>query len=207
MLIGITGKSGVGKSKVSECISQRLENCKVICVDSLLQECFLKQKKLIKLLDRNIIVDNNINVSHLLQNKEKYIPIFRKIYKPLDVILIKKIKLYQKIYNSIILDFYILQNLPKIWDKCDYKILVDILNDQERYERIISRNAETSELYQQIGPNIKMGETIDEEIFLRDFDLPDYYESNYDYYFFNDDRKNFNGNVDLLIKDLKRKYK
>lgn len=204
MIIGITGKSGVGKSTISEFISHNLEKSKIIHIDSLHMDYLLTQAKRLKELYRDsIIVDNNLNGLLLTSYPEKLSLIFKETYIEFEKILLKEIKSIQKSYDWIILDFFVLPNLQSIWNLCDYRILVELSSDDERYKRIISRSKNTDKSFIR-AKDIRAKE---DELRSRDIFLPNFYDFNYDYYVMNNSNENFQNNMNCLIKDLKMKQK
>ena len=188
MIIGITGKSGSGKSTVSEYLESNLKNSKSIFVDDVHIKLLLQKKKqLIELFGEDIIKDNRINSQLFAQNPSIHSEMYSISRDDLVDVLNSEIESLRKNYDYIIIDHYKLAEFQTIWNQCDYRILMEAINDDKRYENIALR-------YKKRGQNIERKP--EEEYLIRDYLIPDY--ANYSY-----DANLINKYDESLVKQLK----
>lgn len=185
MIIGITGRSGAGKSYLSEILAQKLDLIH-IDIDKISHEVlsFDESKKF--LLDEfgSEIFDNGVLNRKLLgkivfSNQEK----LNKLNNFCQIEMEKKIdEIITSSKKSIILDYALLCGL-KQFDICDVKILLKADLDT-RYSRVKER------------------ENITKEYFIsRDNSLSDFEEKHFDYIFHHITESETN----TLIEELKSK--
>ncbi len=173
MIIGITGKSGSGKSTVAKFLKSKLNNAYIIAVDKIVISLIMLQREfLICLFGENIIKNNKIDTILFTEYPEKTKVIFEIINEDLKKILFKEIKEQLKNYNYILVDFFRLPILKEVWNLCDYHILVQEISDKKRYENILTRynNSKKTAIRK-----------IDEEFRLRDYHNPNYDDFVYDF--------------------------
>lgn len=171
-IIGITGKSGTGKTRFASLLSQKL-NCKHIDIDKIghlassdpeiLAE--LCQRFGTEILDKNGNLDRKKlgNIVFSQENEMRCLSdlTLNYMYKSIDNIMSSG-------NNEFIILEWILLPTSKYWENCDFKILVTS-DDVERKCKILERD------------------NISEEYFAkRDSASPDYSPYKFDYVFEND---------------------
>lgn len=141
-IIGITGKSGSGKTTFASLLSQKL-NCKYIDIDPIGHEALFQPEIFDSLcekfgrgiLDENGKVDRKRVGNVVFGSKQKMEELtdltWGYMQKILDEIL-------QKNDEIIILDWILLPN-SKYWNMCDLKILVTS-DEKERKQKILKRD-------------------------------------------------------------------
>ena len=172
-VIGITAKSGTGKSTFAKLLAKKL-HCKCIDIDKIGHNALIQPYILNDLINKfgSIILDSAGNIDRkklgdivfckrqemqkLTEATEKY------IYEVLDNTLSQN-------DNVIILDWILLPH-TKYWEKCNFKILITA-DEEERKRRVMQRD------------------NISEEYFCkRDLASIDYSPYKFDYIFKNDYR-------------------
>lgn len=141
-LIGITGKTGSGKSTIGKTLADKL-NCKYIDIDKIGHEATSNitiSKRLCEKFGQDILDENN-NIDRkklgniVFSNKDKMQILtnltWNYMQNKLDIIISKK-------EDSYILDWALLP-LVKYFDMCNIKILITS-NDVKRKEKIIKRD-------------------------------------------------------------------
>lgn len=191
-IIGIIGKSGVGKSTVANYLSEKLDNVKILEVDKIHMNYLLSHQtdKLKKMFGDDIIVNGKLNNVHFSNFPEKQKRVFYESFDDLETILLNEIEDIKEKYDWLIIDYFILVLLKKIWDLCHYRILVEAVSDNKRYENIVLRNAKKDG---DIPRDIK------EELRSRDHFIQDYKKYKYDFYLLNNYNDNFKKDLDILI--------
>ena len=188
-IIGITGKSGSGKSILASYLSKEL-NCKHIDIDKIGHEAIYRPEVFNTLINTfgNEILDLNGNIDrkkigNIVFADKKQMDRLTDItwdymQKQLDLILSQKDEI-------IILDWMLLPK-SQYWDKCNFKILAQS-NDIMRKEKILKRD------------------NISEEYFdKREASSFDYSNVIFDYIFENDyQEKNLMEAVNTIKKGLK----
>ena len=149
MIIGITGKSGTGKSTIANALSNELDGV-VICFDKISH--LTTEKESFKTLVREKIspnvFDSNGNIIRkklgeiVFSDTEKLNLINNHSEQMMNIIIDELIKTCDKKY--IILDYALLPRM-KYFNACDFKILVTA-SDATRFDRILNRDG-TSEEY------------------------------------------------------------
>lgn len=170
-IIGITGKSGSGKSTFASILSKKL-NCAHIDIDKIGHEALFQPNILDKLCEHfgKDIFDDNGNLDRkkigdiVFSRKDKMNVLtdltWNYMQMQLDKILLQK-------HDVIVLEWILLPD-SKYWDKCNIKILVNS-DDLQRKNKVLERD------------------NISEEYFdKRDSSSIDYSCINFDYVFNND---------------------
>ena len=145
MIIGITGKSGVGKTTYSNKIAED-NNFYVVHIDDLsheVMECEPIRSELIKIfgntiikhgkIDRKYLGDLIFTNRHLYKNMSNLV--WRETKHKIDSILESR--------KNIILD-WILLPLSHYWKMCDKKILI-IADEDSRKEKVMLRDSISKE--------------------------------------------------------------
>lgn len=157
MLIGVSGKSGEGKSTFTRILSENLPNTKAIHCDDIFFPILLSHKdELIGLYGNNIICNGKINSELFLRYPEKV----RKIHCLTDDLVYKEI-LFQ-INNSfnesdfVIIDWFRLHESKNLRDICDIHILVQSADSYKRYEHLVQRHATPSSNAFTLSPTLSI---------------------------------------------------
>lgn len=169
MIIGISGKSGSGKSAISNYICNKLG---YIWID------LDKESSLIRGIYKNEIVTlvgtDNILVNGIIDSKLLGNLLFGNKYlmdKYNDFIYSKQKERIEKVIetnNGIVIDSMFLP-IMEIFSECDYKILV-ICDDKERKKRVLSRD-NISEVYFDKRENFGLSYNLDDFNFVIDNNL------------------------------------
>ncbi len=174
-IIGVTGKSGSGKTTFASKLAEKL-NCDYIDIDKISHMPY-KKPEIIHILCKefgNGILDESGNIDREKlgdivfskeENMNKLIQITqRDAEQELDTILLRA-------DNKIIVLEWIKLPASKYWQKCSIKILVKT-NDTKRKQRVIQRDGISKEYFKK-----------------RDSAAIDYEETEFDYIFKNDNNK------------------
>ncbi len=193
-VIGIYGKSGAGKSTAARYLSEKLDRVKILEVDKMHINYLLTKKsdRLKELFGDDIIVDGTLNTIHFINFPEKQKIIFDESFDDLEEMLLKEIDYAKERYDWIIIDFFRLVELKRIWNLCRYRILVEAKNDDLRYENIAKR-------YEEKGKNITR--TREEEFRLRDYFIGDYSKYEHNFHLLNSYDDNFIKDLDNIIEE------
>lgn len=144
MIIGISGKSGSGKSSISRIIEKEL-GFKWLEIDNYAKEIRENHKDdILRLVDNHKIInsdkiDSKVLGNLLFDNEELMKEYNQFIYSKLKTVIDEDVKKYP----FIIVDSLFLP-IMEIFNKCDYKILVKS-NDKLRIERLLNRENITLE--------------------------------------------------------------
>lgn len=187
-LIGVTGKTGSGKSTIGKLLADKL-NCKYIDIDKIGHSATSDStisKKLCQEFGQDILDDNkNIdrkklgNIVFSDKNKMEILTnlTWNYMQNELDNILSQNEDYY-------ILDWALLPNV-EYWNMCDIKILI-ISNDIKRKEKILKRDNISKEYLEK-----------------REQNALDYSKIKYDYIFNNDySKETLNSIVDAIYNKL-----
>lgn len=142
-IIGITGKSGSGKSTVAKKIGELMPNSEVIEVDSIGHDALCRPNILEGLIKTfgNEILDETGNVDRkklgniVFAEREKMEELANATYVYISETIAKIIEEAQ---GAVILDWILLPQDPA-WQKCDLKILIET-DLQTRKEKVILRD-------------------------------------------------------------------
>lgn len=140
MTIGITGKSGVGKTTYSNKIAED-NNFYVVHIDNLSHEVMEREpirSELIKIFGDTIIKNEKIDRKYL----GDLIFTNRHIYKNMSNLVWRetkdKIDSILKSYKNVILDWILLPH-SHYWEMCDKKILI-VADEDRRKEKVMLRD-------------------------------------------------------------------
>ena len=139
-IIGITGKSGVGKTTLSNMLSSKL-NCKTIDIDKIGHEAIRNSKIINELclnfgediLEKNGQVDRKKLGEIVFANKDKMKILENITWSYMEKRILEKLNEKQE---CIILEWALLPLSP-YWNKCDMKILV-VADNKVRKDRIFT---------------------------------------------------------------------
>jgi len=146
IIIGITGKSGSGKSTICRALANKLDG-KIIDFDDISHKC-LAQQSIIDFVSETFgkdIINNNGEIDRkklgeiVFCNTAHMNTLNDVVYKEMIKIIDNIIKYSNKRY--LILDYLLLPQ-TKYFDKCNYKILVNA-SIKTRFERVMERDGLT----------------------------------------------------------------
>ena len=186
-IIGITGKSGVGKTTLSNMLSSKL-NCKTIDIDKIGHEA-IRNSKIINELCLNFgkdILEKNGQVNRkkigeiVFANKDKMKILENITWSYMEKRILEKLNEKQE---CIILEWALLPLSP-YWNKCDMKILV-VADNKVRKNRILERDNITSAYFD-----------------LRDNNSVDYSKFTADIVCDNSDAKNLENIIDSICEKI-----
>lgn len=122
MIIGITGRTGVGKTRLSEELSRKLNAKTLIHGDKIMIDVLLSHKRFLKALYGKKLFDGNqLNLNLLTSNPVKVMIVI----KALKSEMVKRLlRLYRKNDELVIIEWFLLPVLKKIWKQCDIKVLI-----------------------------------------------------------------------------------
>lgn len=147
MIIGITGKSGSGKSTISRHIAKKF-NGYHIDIDSVMHDAINSEIDFAKRKFGNEIINANGTINRIklgdlvFSNRSIYKEYSDAIYE-IGLVKIKEIIDYSRSI-PVILDHILLPHMKELWEMCDVTILVKA-NDYTRYSRIKNRDNITDE--------------------------------------------------------------
>lgn len=184
-IIGITGKSGSGKSTVTKRLGEVIPNSKVIEVDSIAHEALCQPgilEKLIKTFGREIL-DEGGNVDR----KKLGNIVFVERYKMKELVNVSYAYISETIANiiheaqGVVILEWILLPQDLVWQKCNLKVLIET-EFRARKERVILRD------------------NISESYFdAREATSIEYDKSQFDFIFSNDYTSNV---LDSMVKEI-----
>lgn len=140
MIIGITGKSGVGKSTYANKLAKE-NGFEVISFDEMshrVMNLTKVQEKLIEIIGEEVIKDSVVDRKYL----GDLIFTNRHLYKEMSDIVWKEMKVeidYDLLTNkNVILDWILLPH-SHYWNMCDKKILI-VADEEQRKEKVMIRD-------------------------------------------------------------------
>lgn len=141
MIIGITGKSGSGKSTYAEKLAENTDYY-VIHVDDISHEVMELdhvKSKLISIFGHNVLHDGKINRKYIgdlvFTTRHVYNSVSKLIWNEVKI----KIDNILTEHDNIILDWILLPH-SHYWTKCDKKILI-IADEKIRKEKVMQRDS------------------------------------------------------------------
>ena len=157
MIIGITGRSGDGKTTTARIFNKKIPNSIIIHVDDYQVPMLLRSKELVDLYGPEIIENGNLNMDIYLSNLYNFKKIHRITKKRLSTCIMNKINEYKKKYDTIIVEWVRLPELKDIWlDVCNYRIIVKSDNEKSRYEKIIKRDKNSEFILNNMERELKL---------------------------------------------------
>lgn len=142
-IIGLTGKSGSGKTEICEALSKKLK-CKLIRFDKIGHLVTNQPAVLNKLIshfgEQILNEDGSLDrkkLGTLVFSDKKNMKILTELTLP-QMIKCATLKIVQRKNNIIILDYILLPLLP-FWEKCDLKILITC-PQKLRFQRVKERD-------------------------------------------------------------------
>ena len=147
MLIGITGKSGEGKSTFARFLANSIPNSEVICVDTLFfSHVLTKKSKLIALYGPQIICNGKLNTALILECPEKAKTILNECKAACVKELLSIIDCTLAQNRIVIVEWLQLPSITELWEICDIHILVKADKQNIRYEYLLQRHAKKNNL-------------------------------------------------------------
>ena len=143
MLIAVVGKSGSGKSFISQMLTNRIPNSIWVDIDRIGHESLTDyhiKEELIKYFGKRIMVDDTIDrktLSNLVFNDKDKLKILNELTEEYIKVKIQQVIVDNR-HKIIILDWALLGE-TEFLDLCDIKILVKA-NQNIRAQRIINRD-------------------------------------------------------------------
>lgn len=174
-IIGVTGKSGSGKTTFAKLLANKLD-CEYVDIDKI-NHMPLEKPEIIRILCEkfgNEILDKSGNIDRkkmgniVFSNEEKMNELVKiteaDAYKELDNILVNSNK------NIIVLEWIKLPTI-KYWKECNTKILVKA-DETKRRERVIKRDNISEEYFKKRdSANMEYNESEFSYIFNNDYDV------------------------------------
>ncbi len=177
MLIGITGRSGDGKSTFSRILAQNLLSVETIGVDKLHFSNILSQKdKLIELFGEDIIYDGKLNMKLYMKYPEKVKIIRNLINDSLIKKILSEVNTALEQNKFVIIEWIKLPEVEKLWNMCDIHILVKSTNQDARYSHLLQRHSDPNSNKLEVPYTVTM-----EQLKVRDYYASDYSRFAYDY--------------------------
>lgn len=140
MVIGITGKSGVGKTTFSKKLAEN-SDFYIAHIDEISHEVMEYESikaELIRIFGNNVIKNGKVDRKYLgdlvFTNRHLYEEISNQIWKEVKV----RIDSILETYENVILDWILLPH-SHYWKMCDKKILI-IADEQDRKEKVMVRD-------------------------------------------------------------------
>lgn len=180
MLIGITGRSGDGKSTFARILNENLSGSKKINIDNLYFSVVLSHKnELLELYGNDIICeDGKVNVQLYLQYPEKAVMSRASVNDEFVERIFSEINIAFKQYEIVIIEWASLSELEELWNLCNIHILIKSQNPDKRYEYLVSRVHSSNSLPNRLENSYHI--TM-EELKIRDQLVADYSLSTYEY--------------------------
>ena len=155
LLIGLMGKSGSGKTTISNLFKERDNRLQVIDIDKIGHNSHKDEyvkKKLVEAFGKDIL-DNKGNIdrkklSAIVFNDEQ---MMQKLYDATYEYMVREIDKLISQCEITILDYALLP-ITKYFDLCDVKILVEATYE-ERSNRVILRDNISNKKYDEINKN------------------------------------------------------
>lgn len=141
MIIGITGKSGVGKTTLTNYLNEKIENSTAISVDNIDVNIIMNHKdELIELYGKEIIKNERINFNMFFESKENVDKIHDITRSEFINFVLNTISSASSKYLVIIVDWFLLPNYEELWNMCNCHILVKSKNEEKMWEKLIVRD-------------------------------------------------------------------
>ena len=182
MIIGISGKSGSGKSSIAKYLSDNY-NYYWIDTDKIAKEIRTQyMDQIVELVKDSNIVENNVidskKLGAIIFKDKTLLEVYNEfVYKKMK----DEINELIDMYANVVVDSLFLP-IMDVYNDCDYTILVKC-DDSLRKQRIIKRD------------------NIDEQYYLnRDSNSLEYQESDFDFIINNNE--NFKDQLEMLIKEI-----
>ncbi len=144
MIIGISGKSGSGKSTISKLICDSKPNSLHCDIDKIGHEVLLLKEvkmELIKTFGADIVIEDYVDRKKLgmivFENREKMKELTSITWSHMELMIDEIIEKNKN--NMIVLDWILLPQ-SKYFDMCDYKILVDSSIEERKRRAMIRDN-------------------------------------------------------------------
>jgi len=135
MVIGVTGKSGSGKSEFSRRLANLL-NAKHIDIDKVVhKEIEKNHSKICELLDipkTSMVTDIG---EIIFTNREKYNLVVGLVWTP----TLYEIEKLMGEHDRVVLDHILLPHMGSLWERCELKYLIECERTL-RYKRIFKRD-------------------------------------------------------------------
>lgn len=173
MIIGITGRSGDGKSTFTNYLNSLIPNSRVISIDNIDFSVLINHREeLIQLYGPEIIIDGKLNVDLISKYPEIRMAIHQISRDDLIKSALHEVEMALKEKTMVLIEWYRLTELKELWDLCDYHILVHSIDPKKRFDNLVKRERQK---------NIFIAESMEEEFRRRDFSIPEYEKLTYDF--------------------------
>ena len=195
MIIGITGKSGDGKTTAADELCKNIPKSIVLHMDDYHMDMLAQTPEIIELYGPNAVTNGYLNMPYLLKNKKKWAKIHKLTdHKTIDYIFSKIEEYKKKNYETIVVEWIRLPSLKKVWDSCDYRIRIKSTDRVKRYKNMNNRQIENRYF---IG-------NMEKDLNTRDNCNLDYDSYNYDYDLINEYDDSFYDSIKKIANEMKK---